>query len=46
MEVEGVVYTDKKAGDIGVNVYLAILVALPDDTPLPLLKVGGSPRTI
>ena len=31
-------------GDIAVNVYLRIFVALPDDAPLPLLKVGRTPR--
>ena len=33
-------------GDIAVNVYLRVFVALPDDAPLPLLKVGRTPRTI
>jgi len=31
-------------GDIAVNVYLRIFVALPDNAPLPLLKVGRTPR--
>ena len=33
-------------GDIAVNVYLRVFVALPDNAPLPLLKVGRTPRTI
>ena len=33
-------------GDIAVNVHLRVFVALPDDAPLPLLKVGRTPRTI
>ena len=33
-------------GDIGVDVHLVILVALPDDPALPLLKVGGPPGTV
>ena len=33
-------------GDIAVNVYLRVFVALPDDAPLPLLKVGRTPRAI
>ena len=32
-------------GDIAVNVYLRVFVALPDNAPLPLLKVGRTPRT-
>ena len=31
-------------GDIAVNVYLRVFVALPDNAPLPLLKVGRTPR--
>ena len=31
---------------IGVNLHFWILVALPDDSALPLLQVGGTPRTI
>ena len=31
-------------GDIAVNVHLRIFVALPDNAPLPLLKVGRTPR--
>ena len=31
-------------GDITVNVYLRVFVALPDNAPLPLLKVGRTPR--
>ena len=33
-------------GDIAVNVYLRIFVALPDNAPLPLLKVGRTPRAV
>ena len=33
-------------GDIAVNVHLRVFVALPDNAPLPLLKVGRTPRTI
>ena len=33
-------------GDVTVNVHLGIFVALPDDAPLPLLKIGWPPRTI
>ena len=33
-------------GDIAVNVYLRVFVALPDNAPLPLLKVGRTPRAI
>ena len=33
-------------GDIAVNVHLWVFVALPDNAPLPLLKVGRTPRTI
>ena len=32
--------------DIGVDVHLVILVALPDDPALPLLEVGGPPGTV
>ena len=33
-------------GDIAVNVYLRVFVALPDNAPLTLLKVGRTPRAI
>ena len=33
-------------GDIAVNVYLRVFVALPDNAPLPLLKVGRTPRAV
>ena len=33
-------------GDIAVNVHLRVFVALPDDAPLPLLKVGRTPRAV
>jgi len=33
-------------GDIAVNIHLRVFVALPDNAPLPLLKVGRTPRTI
>ena len=33
-------------GDIAVNVYLRVFVALPDNAPLPLLEIRRTPRAI
>ena len=33
-------------GDVTINVHLGIFVALPDDAPLPLLEICGTPWTI
>ena len=33
-------------GDVAVNVHLRVFVALPDNAPLTLLKVGRTPRAI
>ena len=33
-------------GDIAVNVYFGVFVALADDTTLPLLQIGRTPRAV
>ena len=33
-------------GDIAVNVHLRVFITLADDAPLPLLKVGRTPRAV